>query len=55
LMMHFMLETVMAAHLYGVNPFNQPAVELGKELTREYLSQKDGTASIHMNGCRQVA
>ena len=37
LMMHFMLETVIASHLYGVNPYDQPAVELGKRLTKEYL------------------
>jgi glucose-6-phosphate isomerase len=37
LMMHFMLETILAADLFGVDPFDQPAVELGKQLTREYL------------------
>jgi len=37
LMMHFMLETVIAADLLGVNPFDQPAVEEGKRLAREYL------------------
>ena len=37
LMMHFMLETVVAAHLLGVEPFGQPAVERGKELARRYL------------------
>lgn len=38
LMMHFMLETVLAAHLLGVDPFDQPAVESGKILTRRYLA-----------------
>jgi len=38
LMMHFMLETVLAAHLLGVDPFDQPAVESGKVLTRQYLA-----------------
>ena len=38
LMMHFMLETILAAHLLGVDPFDQPAVELGKVLTRRYLA-----------------
>ena len=33
----FMLETVVAAHLMGVDAFDQPAVEEGKILTREYL------------------
>ncbi len=37
LMMHFMLETVIAAHLLGVDPFDQPAVERGKRLVRRYL------------------
>ena len=39
LMMHYMLETVIAARLMGVDPFDQPAVEEGKILTREYLAQ----------------
>ena len=37
LMMHFMLETVVAAHLLGVDPYDQPAVERGKGLARRYL------------------
>ena len=37
LMMHFMLETVIAAHLIGVDPYDQPAVEEGKTLARGYL------------------
>ena len=37
LMMHFMLETVVAAHLLGVDPFDQPAVEQGKGLVRHHL------------------
>ena len=37
LMMHFMLETVVAAHLLGIDPFDQPAVERGKGLVRRYL------------------
>lgn len=39
LMMHFMLETILAARLLGVNAFDQPAVEQGKQLTREYLER----------------
>ena len=39
-MMHFMLETVVAAHLLGVDPFDQPAVERGKELARRDLEAK---------------
>ena len=37
LMMHFMLETVVAARLIGVNPFDQPAVDRAKDLVRRYL------------------
>ena len=40
LMMHFMLETVVAAHLLGVDPFDQPAVERGKVLVRRDLESK---------------
>ncbi len=39
LMMHFMLETILTADLLGVDPFDQPAVELGKKLTKEYLAK----------------
>lgn len=37
LMMHFMLETIVAAHMLGVNPFDQPAVEEGKVRARRYM------------------
>ncbi|WP_245290873.1 hypothetical protein [Methyloligella halotolerans] len=37
LLMHFMLETILSAHLLDVDPFDQPAVEAGKVLTRKYL------------------
>ena len=37
LMMHFMLETIIAAHLWGVDAFDQPAVEEGKVLAKKYL------------------
>lgn len=40
LMMHFMLETVLAAKLLEVDPFDQPAVEHGKVLTRKYMSEQ---------------
>jgi glucose-6-phosphate isomerase len=39
LMMHFMLETIIAAGLLGVNAFDQPAVEEGKVLARKFLSE----------------
>ncbi len=39
LMMYYMLETLAMAHLMGVNPFDQPAVEEGKILTQHYLAQ----------------
>jgi glucose-6-phosphate isomerase len=38
LLMHFMLETVIAAHLFAVDPFDQPAVEEGKVLAKRYLT-----------------
>ena len=37
LLMHFMLETIIAAELWQVDPFDQPAVEEGKILARQYL------------------
>ncbi len=39
LLMHFMLETVIAADLLGVNAFDQPAVEEGKRLARQHLGE----------------
>ena len=39
LMMHFMLETMIMGELLGVNTFDQPAVEEGKRLAREYLAR----------------
>jgi glucose-6-phosphate isomerase len=45
LMMHFMLETLLAAHLLEVDPFDQPAVESGKILTRRYLAGEQAEAS----------
>ncbi len=38
LLMHFMLETIIAAHLFGINAFDQPAVEEGKVLAKKYLT-----------------
>jgi glucose-6-phosphate isomerase len=38
LLMHFMLETIIAAHLFGVDAFDQPAVEEGKVLAKQYLA-----------------
>jgi len=38
LMMHLMLETILAARLLGVDPFDQPAVELAKVITRERVA-----------------
>ena len=38
LFMHFMLETMLAADLLGVNAFDQPAVEDGKHLARQNLA-----------------
>lgn len=38
LLMHFMLETIIAAQLLGVDAFDQPAVEEGKILAKRYLA-----------------
>jgi glucose-6-phosphate isomerase len=38
LLMHFMLETIIAARLMGVDAFDQPAVEEGKVLAKKYLA-----------------
>jgi glucose-6-phosphate isomerase len=45
LMMHFMLETIIAARLLGVDPFDQPAVEEGKALARRRLAGKAESAA----------
>ncbi len=39
LLMHFMLETIIAGRILGLDPFDQPAVELAKVLTKERLSK----------------
>ncbi|MCH9765146.1 MAG: glucose-6-phosphate isomerase [Alphaproteobacteria bacterium] len=38
LLMHFMLETILTGYALEIDPFDQPAVELAKKLTRENLS-----------------
>lgn len=38
LLMHFMIETILAGRVLGLDPFDQPAVELAKVLTRERLA-----------------
>ncbi|MBN8919514.1 MAG: glucose-6-phosphate isomerase, partial [Rhizobiales bacterium] len=38
LLMHFMLETIIAAKLLGVDAFDQPAVEEGKVLAKRYMT-----------------
>jgi len=38
LMAYFMMETIASCHLIGVNPFNQPAVEQGKIIIKDFLS-----------------
>ncbi|OJW49143.1 MAG: hypothetical protein BGO67_11320 [Alphaproteobacteria bacterium 41-28] len=38
LMMHFMIETILMSYFINVNAFDQPAVEEGKRLAREYLA-----------------
>ncbi|MBK5197640.1 MAG: glucose-6-phosphate isomerase [Methyloceanibacter sp.] len=54
LMMHFMLETILAAHLLGIDPFDQPAVESGKVLTRRYLSgEQTGARDGHTSAAAE--
>lgn len=38
LMMHFMIETILASYFMEVNAFDQPAVEEGKRLARAFLA-----------------
>ena len=38
ILMHFMLETILAGRALALDPFDQPAVELAKVLTRERLA-----------------
>lgn len=38
LIMLYEIQTAFTGYLYGINPFNQPGVELGKKLTREKLA-----------------
>lgn len=38
LFMHFMIETILTGYMWGIDPFDQPAVEEGKVLAREYLA-----------------
>lgn len=39
LLMHYMLETMIAARLLGVDAFDQPAVEEGKILAKRYVAE----------------
>lgn len=39
LLMHFMIETILAGRLLNLDPFDQPAVELAKILTKERLAK----------------
>jgi glucose-6-phosphate isomerase len=40
LYMHFILETIVAARMLGVDPFDQPAVDEGKTLMKSYLDRR---------------
>ncbi len=42
LLMHFMLETIIAADMMGVDAFDQPAVEDGKIRARQYMEATQG-------------
>jgi len=45
LIMLFEMETVVVAELMGIDPFDQPAVEESKVLTRQYLAESGANAS----------
>ena len=40
LLMHFFLETIFTCYLLNINPFDQPAVEESKILTKKYLKHE---------------
>lgn len=40
ILMHFMLETIIAGYILDLDPFDQPAVELAKVLTKKRLSSE---------------
>ncbi len=42
LLMHFMLETILAGYAMGIDPFDQPAVEEAKLLAKRYLAEGRG-------------
>ena len=37
IVMYFFIETIFSCYLMNVNPFDQPAVEEGKTLTKKFL------------------
>ncbi|MEE2745786.1 MAG: glucose-6-phosphate isomerase [Pseudomonadota bacterium] len=39
LLMHFVIETVVAGYLMGLDPFDQPAVEEGKNIAKSFLEE----------------
>lgn len=41
LLMHFMIETILTGYALDIDPFDQPAVELAKALTRQNLAGTD--------------
>lgn len=43
LMMHFVLEVILLGYYSSINPFDQPAVEIGKQKTREILYKNPHT------------
>jgi len=47
LFMSFMIETALISHLMGINAYDQPAVEEGKILTRDYLNALGAPSGTH--------
>ncbi len=52
LMMFYMISVVAMGKLMGVNPYGQPAVEIGKRVAREILlkGREDGAGKVQLEG-----
>ena len=46
MLMSFMVETILAAQLLGVNAYDQPAVEIGKGIARGFLRDPEPSFSV---------
>ena len=39
LIMHFIFETILSGHLLNIDPFDQPAVQIGKCFAKNFLRE----------------